>query len=176
MAFLLIQYFTVPDYPALYFTPTRRRLIRSEYDLWRKHYLPKTTASRDIRILDAGAGEGETIFFFTRMGYKDFIAVDVDCLATKRLQKNLPYLQANIEIRTKPFSSSDLAKVQFAKIDIEGAERELLTLKGRVPCEMVVEIHGRALLNAFKLRFRQHLILEKIVPDADGLYIVRISP
>jgi 2-polyprenyl-3-methyl-5-hydroxy-6-metoxy-1,4-benzoquinol methylase len=128
------------------FSQGRARIITTETPVWKKHYLPKMPLNKEALILDAGAGEGETILFYARHGFKNFRAVEIDTKCCEILKQNIENdHRLDVEIRNSPFSLEDLNDVDFAKIDVEGAERQLLSLE-KIQHEMVVEVHGSGLL------------------------------
>lgn len=118
--------------------------------MWMKFYLPKQPLAKNVVILDAGAGEGETILFFAGHGYHKFVAVENDPLKCDRLRNNTRHL--DVEVRERAFRVEDLIGIDYAKLDIEGGEKELLELE-HLPCEMTVEIHDDRLLQELSHKF-----------------------
>jgi SAM-dependent methyltransferase len=113
---------------------------------WEKHYLPLDI--RNKTILDIGAGEGETAFFFLSHGATKVISIERDAHVFKMLKNNALRHPKIIPIN-KAFTLSDLEiKADFAKIDIEGYEEVLLSLD-KMPCPTVLEIHGQQLQDKF---------------------------
>jgi hypothetical protein len=134
------------------FSDGRWRLLIHEHELWSKLYLPKGHLNRDAVVLDAGAGEGETILFYSRHGFRNFIAMEVDANACDRLKRNTRHL--NVALHMRKFRKEDLLLgADFAKIDVEGGEEELLSLDSEPPCEMILEIHNDQLLQRFKKKW-----------------------
>lgn len=134
------------------FSEERWLMLCKEHELWSKLYLPKGHLNRDAVILDAGAGEGETILFYSRRGFRNFIAIEADANACDRLKRNTRHL--NVALHMRKFRKEDLLLgADFAKIDVEGGEEELLSLDSEPPCEMVLEIHNDQLLHRFKKKW-----------------------
>jgi SAM-dependent methyltransferase len=126
-----------------------------EWTTWEKYYTPNSKLTPNSLILDAGAGEGETILFFYIHGYRNFRCVELDQSAFRVLQQNVAKLtDASFDLRNKTFGPDDLAGVVFAKVDVEGGEVALLHLaRVDLPSEIVVETHNAAI----EEQFRQHL-------------------
>lgn len=159
------------------FSPERWDMIRREFEgVWKKHYLPARPLGKGALILDAGAGEGETILFFASHGFYNFRAIEPDPKAYERMISNS--LGLRVTGYNRLFRLEDVFGVDFAKVDIEGGERELLQLTG-LPCEIVVEIHGANLLEEFKDKFRNQVQVEwsaQLTTYPYPLYVVRLLP
>ncbi len=125
-------------------------LIFEEYNLWKQFYLPTKPLNKDAVILDAGAGEGETILFYSSYGYHNFIAVENNPSKWRKIETNTKHL--NVELRRRAFRVEDLSNIDYAKIDVEGGEKELLLLE-KLPCEFTVEIHNTDLLEKLVHKF-----------------------
>lgn len=150
------------------FSAERWYLLYQEHDLWSRLYLPKVRLSREAVILDAGSGEGETILFYSKRGFRNFIAIEPDPTACDRLKRNTRHL--NVSLQARKFAKDDVfLGIDFAKIDVEGGEEELLTLNREPPCEIVVEIHNDELLQRFKDRWPQ-IQIEYSFPPYLGMH------
>jgi len=136
-------------------TDDRVMWLAPEWEEWKKFYTPSLKLSSDSLILDAGAGEGETILLLYLRGFRNFRCVESDASAFNLLQRNVGRLpDASFDLRNKMFGIEDLNGVAFAKIDIEGGEIELLKLeKKNFPAEIVVEIHNPTI----EKQFLEHL-------------------
>lgn len=148
-----------------------------EIRVWDKHYLPRGKFSRDPLVLDAGSGEGETLVFFATHGFRNFLAVEINDDALTRAIEVGHRLGVSLRVRCGSFALSDLNGVGYAKIDVEGGEKELLALSA-VPCEMVVEVHGDKLMQEFLLKWPQ-LSVEwkwKETYDYGAVYLIRLFP
>jgi len=169
------------------FTPQRMfdTFIREGED-WERNYLPLKPVPKKGMILDAGAGEGETILFYAKRGFRNFVAVESDLKAYSHLLRNVERLKMfglQVVARNKSFDAEDLEGVKFAKIDVEGGERELLAVDS-LPCEMIVEIHNSSLFHDFKSKWRDLELLRATpvtweqghVNHADTIYLVRLWP
>jgi hypothetical protein len=144
------------------FSYERMYLLDVELESWKRYYLPsKFVPSDDPLILDAGAGEGETVMFYYLLGFRRFRCVESDKLAFKRLSRNVAKLRdAKVHLFNRRFLAHDVHGVDFAKIDVEGGEVQLIEAdKRKLPTEIVVETHSLAvqklLLESFKL---EHLM------------------
>ncbi|MGC9015101.1 MAG: 50S ribosomal protein L11 methyltransferase [Thermoproteota archaeon] len=124
------------------------RMIVNEWKLWKKYYLPPFSL-KGKTVLDAGAGVGETAIFYALHGAKKIYAVEIDKEKAKLISKNAKLNNVDVEVFTEPFSVKHLAlPFDFAKIDVEGAETELLKLeKINFPC--LVETHSKEIEQRF---------------------------
>lgn len=147
------------------------RLILDEYGVWERRYLPSAPIPKSALILDAGAGEGETILFFAQHGFRNFRAVELDQQKFFKLSENVK--NWNVEGLNRPFRLEDLEGIHYAKIDIEGGEEVLLQLT-EVPCEMVVEVHGLKLLDAFLRKWSGIEVLHKFSFPNSNITILRL--
>jgi SAM-dependent methyltransferase len=144
------------------FSYERMQMLDDELEVWKRCYVPSLfDASDDPLILDAGAGEGETVMFYYLLGFRRFRCVEPNRLAFELLKGNVAKLgNTEIHLFNRRFSAHDVYGVDFAKIDVEGGEVELIEAdKRNLPREIVVETHSLAvqklLLESFKL---EHLM------------------
>ena len=158
-------------YGASHFSRGKKVSVLQELSLWENHYLPRFSLDKDAAILDVGAGEGETVVFFASYGFSSFIAVEPDPGAFRYLLNNTSHL--NVEAHNRGFLIQDLERVDYAKIDCEGCEAQLLTL-GTLPCEIVVEVHGKQLLDQFMKKWPNLSIEWKL--SGMEVYGVRLFP
>jgi SAM-dependent methyltransferase len=135
---------------------------------WCKYYLPPTSLRRDDLILDAGAGEGETLFFYYRLGFRNFRAVEPDKQMIRLLSQNITKMPGiHVEIINDCLKPEHLVHVSFAKVDCEGGEKELFGLD-HLPFT-VVEAHSKKLCKRFKaLGF-----VELEISDSNRIMILR---
>ena len=181
VGFIKFLYYYYLHYRKYTFSQGRARIITTETPVWKKHYLPKMPLDKEALILDAGAGEGETILFYARHGFRHFRAVEIDTKSCEILKQNIEAdHHLNVEIRNSPFSLEDLNNIDFAKIDVEGAERQLLSL-AKVQHEMIVEVHGSRLLEEFERKWPhiEHMWSTKCeIPPAafEEVHLVRVYP
>lgn len=128
-------------------SPTRMR----EWQEWNEFYLPIKMKGKTI--LDIGAGEGETAFFFLLNGAKKVFCVEPNIESYRILAKN-EKLHKDVVAFNRPFELSDLKlPYDFLKMDTEGYEESLLSVRMEKPA--VVEVHGLQLRDKFqKLGYR----------------------
>jgi hypothetical protein len=128
----------------LEFSNERWRMIADEWDLWKRCYTPSITSlSKDSLILDAGAGEGETVLFYYLLGFRNFHCVELDSTAFRTLKANVAnFSGARFDLQNRKFQAEDVQGVEFAKIDVEGGEVELLHADLSSIREIVLETHG----------------------------------
>ncbi len=100
------------DYSHLSMIPYCRGLLEKELVEWHKWYLPQKSIEGKT-VLDAGAGCGETAFFYLNHGAKHVICVEPPGEALQMLKKNF-----GSDSRVTIVESS----VDLIKSDIEGAE------------------------------------------------------
>lgn len=137
-------------------------MLGLELESWKRCYVPSLFEPSDNPvILDAGAGEGETVMFYYLLGFRRFTCVESDKVTFERLKRNVAKVgDAEFTLFNRRFKPSDVYDVDFAKIDVEGGEVELIEAdKRKLPREIVVETHSlqieKLLLESFKL---EHLM------------------
>ena len=142
-----------------------------EWKQWEKYYLPDFSLEGKT-VLDVGAGCGETAYFFFEHGAKEVIAVEVDPIQVGLLKENSEqngWTSANRSMKIIPraFEVGDLAteKFDFAKIDIEGGEVDLLQLD-RMDLPLVLEAHGKEMRDKLRQKFGLS-VLVKALPLED---------
>ena len=140
----------------LHFTTNTWLNIAGEWSAWIKCYTPSLPFTKDSLVLDAGAGEGETVFFFYMLGFRRFRCIELNPEKFRILETNTQVLRdAGCELENRPFTAYDVIGVDFAKIDVEGGERELLNLSpSTLPKEVVLETHGRETAEALRHHLR----------------------
>jgi tRNA G37 N-methylase Trm5 len=122
--------------------------IICEWNQWEEHYLPQFSLDGKT-VLDVGAGCGETAYFYFQHGATIVIAIEMDPVQLELLKKNAQLNGWNNDTRQfkiipRAFQLEDLRreKFDFAKIDIEGGEADLLKLD-RIDFPLVLEAHGK---------------------------------
>jgi len=133
-----------------FFSDIRFYMLVSEYDDWVKHYgvLPL----KNKVILDIGAGEGETAWFFKFNGAKNVIAVEPDSEAFEILSNNSTkhnFIAVNERLSCELIDFW-LPKIDVIKCDVEGYEELLLDIE--IPKPIMVEVHGVQLADKFKIK------------------------
>jgi len=147
-------------YGAASFSELTWYLLWCEHDqYWKRYYVPSDQVRRGGLILDAGAGEGETILLLSRFGFRNFVAIEPDTRKHERLARNTAHL--NVRIEKRNLIPEDLTGVYFAKIDVDGGEECLLSLE-QPPCELVLEIHADDLLRRFLSKWPELKLLARM--------------
>jgi predicted RNA methylase len=115
-----------------------------EWTIWEKNYLPSFPL-KGKTVIDVGAGAGETAYFFLAHGASHVICVEPNPIALRFLRENTERNHWPTRIIPRRFDLSMLNsfKFDFAKMDAEGAEIQLLQLT-RYPHPMSVEVHSLA--------------------------------
>ncbi|MDA4111879.1 MAG: methyltransferase domain-containing protein [Thaumarchaeota archaeon] len=136
-----------PDYVGMFYC---------EWPIWKKTYLPsKKVMTLDGKtVLDAGAGNGETALFYFNAGAKKVICIENSEDSVKLLEKNAKRNNWNVDIKCESFSLKHVKDndFDFAKIDVEGAEKCLLELD-RITFPCVVEAHSSEIKDALCDKF-----------------------
>lgn len=108
-----------------------------EWGDWERWYLPPKSVHRWDLILDVGARDGDTAWFYVQHGYRNLRLVEPDPRRWPSLEANAKALSkhyhAYIEVRKKPFSADDLEGVKFVKGDCEGCPLEGMLKELKVP-------------------------------------------
>lgn len=120
-------------------TPRYFDILFGEWLSWTRDYLPSSRI-RGLRVLDVGAGCGETAFFFLSHGAEKVICVEPDKDNVEILRKNAAKNGWNIEVINAYFQLEMLDwNFDYMKMDCEGCEKELLKLDSLPSCS--VEVH-----------------------------------
>ena len=156
---------------SLILTGARVGAVICEWKQWEKHYLPEFSLDGKT-ILDVGAGCGETAYLYFQHGAKRVIAIEIDPVQVEVLKRNSDLNSWNNETRElkiipRAFELQDLSreKFDFAKIDIEGGEADLLKLD-EISFPLVMEAHGIELRDKLVQKFGLS-ILVKALPLED---------
>jgi tRNA G37 N-methylase Trm5 len=154
----------------LFLTGARAGTI-CEWKQWEKYYLPEFSLEGKT-VLDVGAGCGETAYFYFLHGARRVIAVEIDPVQVELLKRNADlngWSQKGyqLDIIPRAFEVEDLRreKFDFAKIDIEGGEVDLLKLD-EISFHLVMEAHGIELRDQLVKKFGLS-ILVKALPLED---------
>jgi len=127
-------------------------MVREWYGPWTRYYLPGFPLA-DKTVLDVGAGCGETAYFYLSHGAKKVVCIEPNTRRFELLQENARRNDWNVETAQLPFDVSILERYDydFMKMDCEGCESELLTLREIPPC--AIEVHGDSILKGLMGRF-----------------------
>lgn len=146
-------------------------VIASEYyGEWERFYLPPRTKDvKGKRILDVGAGWGETCAFYFDKGASKVIAVEVNKESAERIKMNAALNDWRIEVINSSFDTSCIAnkEIDIAKVDCEGGETALLGLEG-IPFQLVGEIHGRKIMGEMLSKFPRFFIRKTFYSEEFG--------
>ena len=134
-------------------SPDVRRDATIDWNDYQRFYVPKG-GLKGLQVLDVGAGEGETAKFFIEQGASLVVCVEKDLEKVKRLRINAEHFGWPVRIIPGPFYYTQvyLYGGDFVKVDVEGAESELLELP-KIDFRLAVEIHGRELYQKFRTKF-----------------------
>ena len=129
----------VEKWGSLSLLPYYRQIIASQLKLWEETYLPAFSLSGKI-VLDAGAGCGETTWFFFSHGASKVIAIEPNKRCSSIFAENAMKNSWNYELHETKFAPAHLLmKFDFAKVDCEGGELVLLQVDRLGACR--VELH-----------------------------------
>jgi hypothetical protein len=121
-------------------------ITAEELEEWEQWYLPPPALPKSCLVLDVGARDGDTAFFYIRHGYLNLRLVEPSPTYHADLAKNVSILEntygANIDMKRRPFEPRDLEGASFAKFDCEGCEYEVDLNNLRIP--WAAEVHKRA--------------------------------
>lgn len=128
-----------------HFSYGRKVMIIAEKNMWKTMYLPIPVEGKTV--LDVGAGEGESAWFFLEHGAKKVICVEPDKEAFEVLEMNAKKHREIVPVH-KRFTPDDLLlSHDFMKMDVEGYEEELLEYSLLKPA--IIEVHGLQLRDKF---------------------------
>jgi len=128
--------------------PEKATMFIKEYRNWEREYVPPFYL-KGKTVLDVGSGCGETAYLWFRNGAAKVICVDLSDIDMAILKENAKRLNWNVEVHCEPFSEKHLTlPFDFAKIDCEGGEAELLRLE-RIDFPCALEAHSPELVAAF---------------------------
>ncbi len=103
---------TLKDFESLELDPYHAALVRKELEMWHRQYLPCGK-----RVLDVGAGCGETAQFYLLHGVEQVVCIEGDPEALAVLHRNF---DRNPHVTIVPLM------IDHIKIDIDGAEEGML--------------------------------------------------
>lgn len=128
------------------FTEQCWNMLFIQWQDWEQNYLPIDVKGKTI--LDIGAGEGETAYFYLQNNAKNVVCIEPKPDAFSMLIKNTLNHQQQIEALNEPFKKTHL-KIphDLMKMDIEGYEEKLLTTTPPKPS--IIEVHGLQLRDKF---------------------------
>jgi len=100
------------DYDHLKLCANHKLTVQTELNFWHEHYLPVRR-----NVLDIGAGCGETAFFYLQHGADEVCCIEANSDCYSNLVENF---KGDRRVIAVPFL------VNSIKIDIEGAERDMI--------------------------------------------------
>ena len=128
-------------------------LLMKEWPIWEKFYRPRFSLIGKT-VLDVGAGNGETIAFYLLHGAEKVISIESDNRNVEIIRENARRNRWNAVIINERFGLSQIPEdLDFMKVDVEGAENELLKLDS-LPAPCVIETHSPELRDSFISKFR----------------------
>jgi hypothetical protein len=130
-------------------------LLNRRYDLQREFGLYETELNRayykyvrsGVCAIDIGAADGLTSLTYARLG-ANVIAFEPDAVAASRFTRNVelnPSLASRITLVQDYYQPGSYPQPSFVKIDVDGAEGEVLGLMRDLPHCVIVETHSRQL-------------------------------
>lgn len=141
--------------------PYTRVAVFTEAKDWEKWYLPKDGV-KGKRILDVGAGSGETAWFFFNHGAESVVCIEPDKPRFDMLLRNAKKFNWNVQAYNRKFRQSDLFDFHpdLAKLDCEGGEDALLGLTEAQLPPLLMEIHYPERMSRFRKEFPNMEITE----------------
>lgn len=130
-----------------------------EWGTWVKTYLPRGKLKGE-KVLDVGAGCGETAHFFLKNGASHVLGVEADVTFASIFRRNAELNGWDCQVIQEPFSLTHLRKLDFdyMKMDIEGGEAALLSVDRLPPS--VIEVHTpnltKKLVDKFGMKVLKH--------------------
>lgn len=123
--------------------------LASEYKTWLAHYLPPYSL-KGKTVLDAGAGCGETSWFYFNHGASKVIAVEPSPTAFSLLSLNSKNNNWNIELINSILTPEILFRqdIDFAKVDIERGEIPFIPVANKFP-PTIMETHDKYITQAY---------------------------
>jgi ribosomal protein L11 methylase PrmA len=125
---------------------------------WEKYYLPPGGVGGKV-VLDAGAGAGESAYFFFNHGARRVIAIEQDARSVEFLRENATRNKWDMEIIHSSFRAEFVreSRCDFMKVDVEGGEKEIIVLDKLPECfiethDLLVSNITQALVKKFGLR------------------------
>jgi len=120
---------------------------------WTEYYLPRFPLAGKT-VLDVGAGCGETAYFYLIHGAKKVICTEPNIRRSNLIRENARRNDWNVEVVRQPFEVEMMESYEFdfMKMDCEGCESELLSLRKLPPC--AIEVHGETILSGLLGKFQ----------------------
>jgi hypothetical protein len=130
-------------------------LLNRRYDLQREFGLYETELNRayhkhvrsGVHVIDIGAADGLTSLTYARLG-ANVTAFEPDALAADKFARNMalnPSLARRITLVQDYYRPGEYPAPGVVKIDVDGAEGEVLRLMPDLPNCVIVETHSRQL-------------------------------
>lgn len=132
-------------------------ILFREWEDLDQHYFPVDL--RGKRILDIGAGAGETALRYLAKGAREIVCIEPDSEAFLCLRRNNDINNWRCQTLNEFFKPEHLnLDYDFFKIDIEGSEKVLLEKKISLKGSGVIEYHGREIGEGLKELYGMRLI------------------
>ena len=135
---------------ALKLTAQKAVTMLWEWGKWKRDYVPPFPLAGKT-VLDVGAGSGETAYLYFLSGAKEVVCVEPDPKEAALIEENSANLGWKTKVICEPFNLEHLTvrKFDFAKVDCEGCESQLLSLP-EILVPMAVETHSPSITEGFE--------------------------
>lgn len=160
------------DFPTIILSTKYLAVLLSEWGKWEKQYLPKDGV-KGKTILDVGAGNGETAYFYFVHGAKKVISIEPDPYAFRILEINQKSHDWDWKLRQEFFNLFHLLAddFDFMKMDGEGCEAKLIYYPPEyLPRHFSLEVHSKRAKNMLLEAFDNLKLFETI---GENQYILK---
>ena len=144
----------IEDYDGLEMDELHRDFVKLELEMWHQHYLPNGGLVGK-NVLDLGAGCGETVQFFLNHGAAKVLPVEADPACIEMLWRNFKTNEKVQLFTGRPF------RIDFIKMDIEGAEKNMIVETHFLPYLQNLGLVGRVPYPVYLVRLGDRKLLSK---------------